>query len=89
MSLPDPTRRLRGEISAAVRNARPELEAELRRELALTNAERALTRHLSGLRLTSLELRRLRLALEEHGPNGSTASRTPKPEPEPMAEVVA
>jgi len=67
MPIPDATRRLRGEISAAVRNDRPELERDLRRELALVNAERALQRYLGGLGLSALEMRRLRLVLDEVG----------------------
>jgi hypothetical protein len=54
MVVPDTSdRRLRGEISAAVRNHRPELEAELRRELALRNIERAVTRYLDGAPLSA------------------------------------
>jgi hypothetical protein len=67
MSNPDVTRRLRGEISAAVRNDRPELEKELRRELSLVNIEKAIARQLDGITLTGLELRRLRLALDFYG----------------------
>jgi type II secretory pathway predicted ATPase ExeA len=68
MAVPDPhDRRLRGEISAAVRMGRPELEAELRRELCMRNIERAIGKYLNGTPLTPMEQRRLRLVLEEHG----------------------
>jgi hypothetical protein len=61
-------RRLRGAISAAVRNGQPELEAELRHELGLRNIERSIIKNLGDSRLTAIELRRLRDALERHGP---------------------
>jgi type II secretory pathway predicted ATPase ExeA len=69
VTLSDPSdRRLRGEISAAVRNGQPELEAELRRELALRNVERCLVKQLGDRPLTTMELRRLRVTLEQFGP---------------------
>jgi hypothetical protein len=62
------SRALRGAISAAVRGGDRETEAELRRELALRNVERHIERQLTGLRLTAAEMRRLRTALDAHGP---------------------
>lgn len=60
---------LRGEISGAVRARNPELADELRHELRLRNVERAFRQQLDGVRLTGIELRRLRRALEQYGPS--------------------
>lgn len=88
MSDQDPSDcRLRGEISAAVKNRRPELERELRRELALRNTERSFEKYLGGLGLSLLELRRLRLALESYGAAHQLAE--PEPDPELVASVRA
>lgn len=73
----DPSDRiLRGEIAAAVHHRRPELEAELRHELALRNVERCFVKHLGGRNLTTIEMRRLRLALESYGPQRVSRTRT-------------
>lgn len=57
---------LRGAISAACRAGDREAEAVLRRELALSNLERAFRRELGDQPLSAVELRRLRAALEAH-----------------------
>lgn len=84
MPYPDPSDRvLRGELAAAVRLGRPDLELELRHELAIRNIERSIAKHLDGRQLTSIELRRLRRALEPYGPRRELA--TPAPEDNAVA----
>lgn len=69
MALSDPnSRRLRGLIGIAVREGRIEEELQLRRELSLCNLERAFERELGDEPLSAVELLRLKVALESHGP---------------------
>ena len=85
MSADPHSRALRGALSGAVRNGDQDLEAELRHELMLRNIETAVAKLLGDVRLTGVEVYRLKMVVEGFGPRAAKAAPVDPPGDEDVA----